>query len=812
MFLKNLRILIIGLIFLISINAIAQNRFVLSGKINDSKTGEALPGVSVFEESTKIGTSTDANGFYSIKLIKGEHSVTYSFMGYDKQIKTLNLTKDVTLDIKLSSSAIELENVEVTAKKPDENITSNEVSIEKLDIIQIESIPIIMGETDIFKTIQLLPGINSVAEGRAGFSVRGGGLDQNLLLMDEMPLYYATHMQGLYSVFNSAAINGLTLYKGGVPARYGGRGSSVLDVRMVDGNFENYSGEVSLGLITSKFALEAPVIKDKLSVFIAGRATQAGFGYLYDQLATTNTSSGKGKESSGKGGSTGNTFFDPNEWWYDFNAKIIYKINDRNQLSFSGYFGRDNAYTEGGDTRWGNEAAHLKWRSTISNKLVSNTSLIYSKYQTHAVTGVYDFASSIGSHSIKQEFSYFPNDKHKLRFGLQGEYQDFNHGSLMDNTQDDGDKFMPPMQGLESAVYIENQQKISNRLSAHYGLRLSMYNRLGIGYSNVYDPITNVSASSQYYSSYTDVIKTYINPEPRISATYQLDEKQSVKASYNRTAQYLRLMTLGSEITWYDIWMPSTENITPILTDQFALGYFRNFFDNRLEFSTEAYYKIQNGVSDFEDGLHNFLVNNLEAFVAQGRGRAYGIEFSFEKPIGDFTGRISYNLGKSEMKIEEINQGRWYNNQFDITHSLNMLATYKLSKIKPLKDFTLSMNFVYYTGRPVTLPESYYYLGGVAFPYWEGRNLYRLPDYHRLDFGIKYEPKYLAMKNKKSGQIFQPSLDISLYNVYNRRNVYTIDFTNNGEGKGSANPSSNFTASGRSTYGFIPSFQFTLKF
>jgi hypothetical protein len=815
MVLKISRILVLGFVYLISVNANAQNSFVLSGFVKDAATGEALPGVSVFEESSKNGTTTNDKGFYSIKLKKGEHQLIFSFIGYEKSVKTVNIEKDIKINIVLTPSAIQLENVVVSAEKPDENVTSTEVSIEKLDIKQIETIPIVMGETDIMKTIQMLPGINSVAEGRAGFIVRGGGLDQNLILMDEMPLYYASHQRGLYSVFNSAAVSEMTVYKGGVPARFGGRSSAVLDVRMADGNFEKSSGEISLGLITSKFSFDAPLIKDKLSVFVAGRSTRWGFGYWSDQISGNSTDpygKGGGKGSAGKGGTTGGlTFFQPAERWFDYNAKIIWKMNDKNRLTLSGYYGKDFAYTEAGLTDWGNQAGHLKWTHTFSNRFASNTSFIASRYSTFGDGGQYQFFSGIGTYSFKQNFTYFSPYDATWRFGLHSEYQDFNHGSLVDVTQDDGAKFMPPMQGLETALFSEYEKTFKERFAVHAGLRLSMYNRLGPGHTTVYDEESNEEVSQTEFSGNTDVMATYINPEPRASVTYIINKRNSIKASYNRNAQYLRLMTLGSDISWYDIWMPSTENVSPMLADQFALGYFRNFFDNKIELSTEVYYKYQNGVSDFEDGLHNYLVNNLEAYVAQGIGRSYGIEISIEKPKGDFTGRISYNLGESLWEIDAVNQGRPYHNMFDITHSLSSQLSYNPSKIASLKDFTFSLNFVYYTGRPVTLPESYYYIGSVAFPYWEARNLYRLPDYHRMDIGIKYEPEYLSFKTKNNRKI-QPSIDISLYNVYNRRNIYTIDIVNNGAGKDGADPSSVFSAQGRSTFGFVPSFQFNLKF
>ncbi len=806
---KIWKILIVLFVFLISINSDAQNSFLLSGFVKDINTGENIPGVSIYEESTKTGAITDINGYYSIKLNKGEYTLTYRFIGYEKLSKIINIAGDIKQNIVLTPSFIQLKEVAVTAEKQDKNVTSTEMSIEKLNIEQIKRIPIVMGETDIFKTIQMLPGINSVAEGRAGFIVRGGGLDQNLILMDEMPLFYASHQRGLYSVFNAAAVGELTVYKGGVPARFGGRSSAVLDVRMTDGNFKNSSGEISLGLITSKFSLETPIVKDKLSFFLAGRSTRVGFGYWSDKISGNSDPNGKG----GKGGSTsGLTFFQPEERWYDYNAKLIWKMNDKNRLTFSGYYGKDFAFTEAGLTNWGNQAGHLKWSHTFNKKLISNTSLITSRYNTFGDGGQYQFYSGIGTYTLKHNFTYFTSKDATWRFGLQGEYQDFNHGSLVDVTQGNAGKFMPPMQGLESALFSEYERTFKEKFAVHLGLRLSMYNRLGMGHTTVFDEASNEEISRTEYSRYTDVMATYINPEPRASVTYMINKLNSIKASYNRNAQYIRLMTLGSDITWYDIWMPSTENIAPLLTDQVAIGYFRNIFRNKIELSTEVYYKYQNGVSDFEDGLHNYLVNNLEAYVAQGIGRSYGFEISVEKPKGDFTGRISYNLGESLWEIDEVNQGRPYHNMFDITHSLNSQFSYNASKVKGLKDFTFSLNFVYYTGRPVTLPESYYYIGNVAMPYWEARNQYRLPDYHRMDIGIKYEPEYLNFKTKKNNRKFQPSLDISLYNIYNRRNIFTIDMINNGSGKGGANPSSVFSAQGRSTFGFVPSFQFNLMF
>jgi len=726
---------------------LAQQKFTISGTITDAKTGQNLIGVNVYIKDTSIGTTTNNDGFYSLTLPVSSYTIVYRYMGYETIELKFALTQNISSNIKLSPSAIEGEEVVITSEKPDHNVKSTEISIEKLEMRYVEKIPVIMGETDIFKTIQLLPGITSIAEGRSGFIVRGSGIDQNLILMDGMPLYYSSHMQGLYSIFNSDAVAGLTVYKGGIPAHFGGRGASVLDVRMKESNFDEYRAKLSVGLITSKFSVEAPVIKNKLSVFLSGRSTKLGVGYFHDEIKRNNsqTDSDGGKGGGGKSGGKGTSendfyFFARNESWMDLNGKIIYNINDNNNLYLSGYMGRDSALVAGGLTEWGNRAASLRWDHQFNSKFLSNTSLIHSRYYTAQTGGIYKFRSGIKSSSFRQEFSYVPNDNNKITFGLTSEYQYFNHGGLEDVTQDDAGKFMPRMQGLESAIYVENDQKLTYRLSAYYGLRYSLYHRLGPGDKFVYDEDSNEPLSSENYPDRTDVMEFHHALEPRLAITYLLTDKSSFKMSYNRNAQYLRLMTLGMELQWYDIWMPSTSNIDPMFTDQFAMGYFHNFKENEYKFSVETYYKNMNGAADFEDGLHNYLVDNLEAYVATGKGRSYGLEVSLEKVRGRFTGRLNYNVGRSEYKIDVINNNRWYPNIFDKTHDLAAIASFEL-----FKNLTISSTFLYSTGRPVTLPEAYYYISNIPFPFWEGRNKYRLPDYHRLDFSIKYQPDFLKM-------------------------------------------------------------------
>ena len=782
-----------------------QDTFTISGKITDSKTGMALAGANIFEIKSERGTASDTEGQYLLSLTKGTYKLKISYIGYNTIQREIALNKNITLDFVLIQDPISMSRIDVSGIAPDHNVKSTEISVERLSIRQVEQIPVVMGETDIMKTIQLLPGITSIAEGRSGYIVRGSGIDQNLILMDGMPIYYSSHMQGLYSVFNSDAVKGLTVYKGGVPARFGGRGASVLDVQMRDGNIENFQGSVSAGLITSKFSIEAPIIKNKLSLFLAGRSTSLSGGSLYDKIndgtqtgGRLNSDKGGGGESSGGKGSSDSgsdfRFFAPNESWFDLNGKAIYHINEKQNLNLSFYIGRDSAYTVG-FTEWGNRAALLRWENRFANKWLSNTSFIYSKYYTANISGIYRFHSGVSTQSVRQEFSFFPNQNNEVRFGITSEYQDFNHGSLEDATQNDGGKFMPGMQGLESALYIENDQKINDRISLYYGLRNSFYHQLGPGDRFTYDEVSNEPIEAEFFPGKTDIMSSYNSLEPRLAMTYLLSEQNSFKLSYNRNAQYLRLMSLGAEIEWYDIWMPTTKNIKPMLTDQFAMGYFHNFNNNEVKVSAEAYYKILNGAADFEDGLHNYLVDNLEAYVATGQGLAYGFETSIEKPTGKFTGRLSYNYGKSDYKIDVINQGRWYPYRFDKTHSLTMLSNLQLTS-----NLSVSGTFLYSTGRPVTLPEGYYHISGIPFPYWEGRNKYRLPDYHRLDFGVKYSPNIL----KRWTRGYKTTIDVSLYNVYDRRNIHTINF-NQGQNR-------LFEQIGQSTYGFMPSININVEF
>ncbi len=796
-----------------------KDQFTLSGRVTDNESGDTLAGVTVRVFGTSIDTLTDKKGMYSLTLPKVPGKVVYTIKGYTTVTKEITVTSDTSFNIKMEPTFKKLSKELVVSEKKNENITSTEMSVEKFEIEEIETVPVIMGEKDIMKTIQLTPGITVITEGEIGFVVRGSGIDENLVLMDGMPLYYSSHQQGLYSVFNSDAVDNFKIYKGGIPASYGGRASSIMDVRMKGDKVEEFHTKLTLGLITSKFSLETPIVKDKLSIFGAGRFTKLSVGYIHDQIKGGNELSwDKGRDSrqkdddrdDGKNGIDDFYFFDPNENWLDMNGKIVYNINDNNRVDLSGYFGRDSAITAGGFTEWGNRAAVLRWNHDFSSKFLSNTALTYSRYYTSAETGIYRFYSGIKIGNFKQEFGLFPNKNNDIRFGLSTEYQKYDHGALEDETQDDAGKFMPPMQALESALYVGNDQNIGEKLAAYYGLRYSFFFQMGSGHNYTYDDVSNEVISSEYFPARNNIMHVYHMPEPRLSLTYIFNEQNSVKFFYNRSAQYLRLMTLGMQLQWYDIWMPCTKNIEPLSVNQIALGYFGNFFDDQFQFSAETYYKWAKNAAAFEDGLHNYLVDNLEAYVATGKGRSYGLELMLKKPSGRLNGWLSYNLGRSEKKVDVINNGEWFPSMFDKTHDVTAVLCCEL-----FRNLSLSATFIYSTGNAVTLPEAYYYISDIPFPYWEGRNKYRLPAYHRLDMGLKYELSVFKKLFNKYNRDLKISLELSGYNVYNRRNIVSMGYAQGGSGKTGSSTSGDvsfYEPYGISIYGFIPSFLLNVEF
>ncbi len=797
--------------------ASVQDTITVSGIVTDFETGDTLFGVTVTDSGTSDSTTTDKSGFYSLTLPRGTHTIKFSLTGYKSLGKKITVTENVSLSIPLKSSIQTLSKQVIVSERKDHHITSTEMSMEKFEIEDIETVPVIMGEKDIMKTIQLVPGITTVTEGRSAIVVRGGSIDQNQIMMDGMPIYYFSHMNGLYSIFNSEAMEDMVVYKGGIPARFGGRAASFLDLSMKEGNDTTIHGSVGVGLIASNFSIESPIVKEKLSFIVSGRSTRLGIGRVIDTILirrdTIPPDTIEIKDQQTITDNDPTIFTSSGAYFNDLNAKIVYHINDNNSLYLSGYMGKDGESENVYDfydypKEWGNQAATLRWNHGFGPKLISNTSLIYSEYWTHSEPPNQILESGVRSGGMRQEFSWFPNKNNTLMFGLCSDYLDFNHGTIEENPDESdevrakggGGKFMPPMQSIESALFVSNDQKINTKLSAYYGLRYSLFHRVGSGNQVTYDENNNPKDSLYFHSR--EIMQFYDNLEPRFSLNFIMNENNSLKFSYNRTAQYTRLMTNSMQLQYYDIWMPCTKNIKPMTSNQIALGYFRDFFDHAVNFSAETYYKQSKGEFDFEDGLQNYFQSNLEAYVATGKGRSYGLELMLKKPSGRFTGWLGYNLGKSEIKIGGINDNKWYDSKFDKTHDVTIV-----SNIKIFKSLSFSTTWVYSTGNAVSLPEGYYEIDEAVIPYYSGRNKYRIPDYHRLDFGLIYDPLLFTKLFSKFNRELKASLELSLYNAYNRRNINYISYQTV---KGDV--SSALVPNGFSQYGIMPSFLFKLIF
>jgi hypothetical protein len=673
-------------------------------------------------------------------LPRGNHKLSISYIGYAGGTREISLDKDLTLNIKLDPAQTLLEEVIVSTERSNRNITSVGMSIEKLDMKQIETVPVLFGEKDVLKTIQLLPGISSVSEGSSGFSVRGGSVDQNLILLDEAPVYSASHLLGFFSVFNSDALKNISVFKGGIPAQYGGRASSVLDISMKDGNNQAYSVSGGIGLISSRLTLEGPVIKDKMAFIVSGRRSYA--------------------DLVGKG--TGLLDNDITLYFYDLNAKMNYTINDNNRVYLSGYFGKDDFGFSDIGMQWGNSTGTLRWNHLFSSRLFSNSTLIYSNYDYGFNIGSdADLTSGIEDAGFKQDFTLYKSPGSTLRFGLSTTFHTFNPGKLRVGTSKISEIVLDQKQAAESAIYLSDNHKLNKKISAEYGLRLSMFNQLGAGWSNIYNQ-SNLKTDSSYFTA-GKVMQTYLRFEPRISVNYQFSESSSVKASFNRMAQYLHLLSNSTSGQPTDTWIPSTTYIKPTIASQFALGYFRNFSGDSYELSVESYYKYLQNVTDYEDGTNVILNENIEAYILSGKGRSYGTELYLKKRSGRLNGWVSYTLARTENKIEGINNSGWYPSKYDKSHNFSVVINYQ-----PRKRLSLSASWVFYTGNAVTFPSGKYEFGEKLWPYYTERNGYRMPAYHRLDLNV-----HIKGKEKKR---FESAWDLSVYNLYNRHNAYTITF------------------------------------
>ncbi len=785
-------LIIFGLTSLVdSTGLFAQEKFTLSGTISEEDTGETLIGVNVIVPSLQTGTVTNQYGYYSITLPKGEYEIVYSSIGFAPQKVRISLSGNVKKDLSLTTDTESLDEVVIEANNERLNIRSSQMSTNTLSTTTIKKIPVVLGEVDVIKAITLLPGVTSAGEGASGFNVRGGAADQNLILLDEATLYNSSHLFGFFSVFNPDAIKDLTLYKGGIPARYGGRISSVLDIYQKDGNKREYHASGGIGLVASRLLLEGPIKKDQASFLIGGRSSYAHlFLPLFDN--------------------------DNIAYFYDLNAKLSYNLNDNNRLYLSGYFGRDVfEISDSFANSFGNTTLNLRWNHLFSDKLFSNLSLIYSDYYYGLELKFveFDFDSGIRNFNLKYDFTHYISNNIDLRYGINSIYYKFNPGDVTPTTEDSGinpfkltDKY-----AWENAAYVDAEIDISDNISVQAGLRLSTFNRLGqdelflyendnpIIYNESLDIYQKATPIDTVSFSRSETIKSFANLEPRFAISYLLNDDSSIKASYNRMAQYIHLISNTTSPTPFDIYAPSGKYIEPQLADQVAFGYFRNFKNYSLE--VETFYKEVKNRLDYVDDADLIANNAVEQILLNGEARAYGLELLFKKTTGKLQGWLAYTLSKSEQRTpgrtpaeSGINNGEWYNSPWDKTHDISVTGQYELSK-----KWSFGANFIFQTGIPTTYPEGQYQYNGVIVPVYEARNSSRLSSFNRLDFSATWTPKPESTKRWKGEWVF------SIYNVYNRKNAASISFRENTDIRQTE-------AVRLSIFGIIPSVTYNFKF
>ncbi|CAL2088687.1 Collagen-binding protein [Tenacibaculum sp. 190524A05c] len=789
-----MRIQTIIILLLIPLMGLAQSKFTISGTLKDKANGETLFGATVFLKGTSLGTTTNEYGFYSLTAPKGTYTLSVSYVGYSPIEKEIELNQNIKFNADLTEDTNVLDEVVITSEESKKvDLRSPQMSVTKINSQTIKQIPVVLGEVDVIKSIQLLPGVTNAGEGASGFNVRGGAEDQNLILLDEAIIYNASHLFGFFSVFNNDAIKDVKLYKGGIPARFGGRVSSVLDVRQKDGNNKEFKLTGGIGLISSRLTAEAPLFGDKGSFLVAGRASYAN---IFLALADNENRVG----------------------FYDLNLKTNYQINDKNRLYLSAYFGNDDVnFTNSFFNSYGNLSANLRWNHIFNDKLFSNLSAIYSRYNYDLqleFVGL-DWLSRIDNYNLKYDVDYYLNDKLKFDFGVSGIYYKFNPGEIRPLTPESSinEDFLDKKFATETGIYASLEHKISNNITAMYGLRYSYFNRFGSQTLNTYAndlPVVYNSTLGIYERAvptgevnYGDKesIASFDNFEPRFALSYQLNEKSSIKTSYNRMAQYLHLISNTTSATPLDIWAPSGEFLKPQIADQYAVGYFRNFKNNMYSIETEAYYKTVDNRVDYINGAELIAQNTIETEILNGEARAYGLEFLLRKNKGDLTGWIAYTLSKSEQRTPGgaaggpgLNNGDWYNTPFDRTHDLSVTGNYKLNE-----KWTFNGNFVFQTGRPVTYPNGQFQYNGLSIPTYSTRNADRLPSYNRLDVSATLTPR--KNKNRK----WQAEWVFGIYNLYSRRNAASIRFGVNDE-------TGINEAERTSIFGITPSITYNFKF
>lgn len=767
--------LFLTLTLFVALFSFAQEKYTISGTIKDQKTGESLIGATIIlQGNDNAAVLSNGYGFYSITVPANDYILIASFSGFENDTLKIALSKDLVKTIELKPQSKQLDEVIISAKS--DNITRRLPGVQKISINEIKNVPVLFGEKDILKTIQLLPGIKSGGDGSAGFFVRGGGADQNLILLDEATVYNASHLLGFFSTFNSDAIKDVTIYKGDMPAQYGGRLSSLLDIKMKDGNYKDYKVSGGIGLISSRINVEGPIVKDKGSFMISGRRTYAD---LFLKLSSDS---------------------DINKsvlYFYDLNAKANYQFNSKNKIFLSGYFGKDVlGFSDQFGIQWGNSTATLRWNHIFNNKLFSNTSFIYSNYNydinIKQTTNELTVVSKIKDFGIKEDLQYFAGTENKINFGFNLTKHIFAPGEFQTSATSSYNSLkLPDKNSIDGAVYVSNEWAPDNQLKLNYGLRLSSFNVLGPGKFYSYDSLGKIKSTDVYAAG--EIAKSYLHLQPRLAATYLLNKISSVKISYSRNVQNLHLLsnTTGSNPT--DLWIPSSNNVKPEIADQITTGYYRNFGKNNYEFSAEIYYKFLQNQIDYKKGSVLVANETVESQLLYGKGRAYGLELFAKKKYGKLTGWISYTLSRTERQINGINHNLWYPANQDQTHNIAIVAIYKANK-----RWTFSADFVYNTGNAVSWPSGKYQVNGQTVFYYSKRNSYRMPAYNRLDLSATLQPK------KKSK--FEGSWTFSLYNAYGRQNPYFVQFQNDPD-----NPEKT-QAVQYSLFRWIPSVTYNFKF
>jgi len=725
----------------------SQEKYTISGYVQDLSSGESLIGVSIYDKKDYKGTTSNQYGFYSLTIEEGTYDIIYSFIGYKSIVKTVNLNKDIRYNISLESDAIITDEVIVTGERLDKNVSSSNMSQAKLEVENIKQLPVILGEIDVLKTAQLLPGIQSGGEGNSGLYVRGGGPDQNLILLDEAVVYNAAHLFGFFSVFNADAIKDINIIKGGMPAEYGGRLSSVLDISMKDGNNKKYEVDGGIGLLSSRLTLQGPIVKEKSSFIISGRRTYV------DVLSRPFVK--KGGSFSGSG-----------YYFYDLTTKINYKISDKDKLYLSGYFGRDVFNFNNGKNDigiqipWGNATTSLRWNHLFNNKLFMNTSLIFSDYRFAFNIQQTDFElkifSGINDWNTKIDFLYQPNQRHTIKFGTNYTYHAFTPGNATGRSGEV--EFAPDkifkQYSNEGALYLSDDIELTDVLKIHAGLRYSSFQHSG--YISFRDYIKNEFNGSN---------NNYRNIEPRLTLRYKLNTTSSIKAAYTQNYQYIHLASTASVTLPTDLWVPSSSGIEPKFSDQYAIGYFRNFSDNKYELSIESYFKEMTNLIEYKEGeLPEDNTNtSSDGSFAFGDGDSYGLEVLVRKTKGKTTGWIGYTISKTTRYFDEVNNGNPFAAKYDRRHDLSVTATHKLND-----RWSFGSVFVYATGNSITLPSERYVIDGQVYTEFTERNGFRMDPYHRLDISATYTGK----KKKR----YQSSWNFSIYNLYSRKNPYFIYF------------------------------------